>query len=161
MNENQVFVPAGTIAIGSGATVLTTVGLGSCVAIAIDDPVAAIGGLAHIFLPAPQPGREKLPGRYVATAVPLLVERLVAAGAVRSRLRARLAGGASMFPDLQSAAIAALGKRNSDAARSLLEELGIPLQGEDLGGHHGRSVSLYLGDGRFVVSSARAPEIAL
>jgi chemotaxis protein CheD len=162
VKDNRVFVAAGAIAVGSRSAVLTTLGLGSCVAVAIDDPVAAIGGLSHIFLPAPPTtAREFLPARYVTTAVPLLVERLVASGARRSRLRARMAGGAVMFPELLSSGIAALGPRNADAAREMLAEMKIPLLGEDVGGNYGRSVSLYLADGRMVVKPARAPEVVL
>jgi chemotaxis protein CheD len=162
VKKNQVMVRAGSMAVGSRASVLATVGLGSCVAVAIDDPVTTIGGLAHIFLPSPPANpREHLPARYASTAVPLLVERIIASGAQRSRLRARIAGGAAMFPELQSPGITSLGTRNSDVIRVLLEELKIPLYGEEVGGHHGRSVFLHLADGRFIVRSARAPEIVL
>ncbi len=162
MKDKRVFVAAGAIAIGSRDAILATVGLGSCVAVAIDDPVAAVGGLVHIFLPAPAPtAPDHLPARYVTTAVPLLIEQVVAAGGHRSRLRARMAGGAVMFPELLTPGTVGLGTRNADAARALLEEMKIPLVGEDVGGHHGRSVSLHLADGRMVVKSARAPEIVL
>jgi chemotaxis protein CheD len=136
--------------------------LGSCVAVAIDDPVRAVGGLAHIFLPEP-PARPKehLPARYVTTAVPLLVERVVASGGQRSRLRARLAGGAVMFPELLSSGMSGLGPRNTVAVRELLEELKIPVLGEDVGGNHGRSVYLHLADGRLIVRSARRTETVL
>lgn len=150
------------MAVGSRETVLATIGLGSCVAVAIDDPVLAIGGLAHIFLPAPSPfAKEHQPARYVNTALPLLVERIVASGAQSSRLRARLVGGAVMFPELQAPGATGLGPRNVAAAREHLETLGIPLQGEDVGGSYGRSVYLHLADGRLVVKPAHLPELVL
>jgi chemotaxis protein CheD len=150
------------IAVGSREAVLATMGLGSCIAVAIDDPVRAIGGLAHIFLPEPPAQRkEQMPARYVPTALPLLVERVVASGGQRSRLRARLAGGAVMFPALLTSGMSGLGPRNTEAARALLEELKIPVLGEDVGGHHGRSVYLHLSDGRLIVKSARMPELVL
>lgn len=151
------------MAVGSREMVLATMGLGSCVAVAIDDPVRAIGGLAHIFLPKPSPYSKERPppARYVDTALPLLVERVVAKGAERSRLRARLVGGAVMFPELLTHEMLGLGPRNSAAARELLEELRIPVKGEDIGGNHGRSVFLHLADSRLIVRSARLPELVL
>ena len=79
-------------AVASGDAVISTIGLGSCVAIVLHDPVARVGGLAHVLLPSEAMSRDtgnraKFPG----TAVPLLVcERLavrVALNALRRRGR--------------------------------------------------------------------------
>lgn len=158
----RTFVPAGSIAVASGTAVLKTVGLGSCVAVVIDDPVAMVGGLSHIVLPGDRRGRGSgQPGRYASSAVPLLVEQVLAGGGRRSRLRARLVGGATMFPELQSPGVPSLGMRNAAAARELLQGLGIPVEGEETGGHHGRSVAFYPQTGRVEVRSARAAEVVL
>jgi chemotaxis protein CheD len=150
------------VVVGSGVEVLSTVGLGSCVAVAIDDPVARVGGLSHIFLPEPTKSiRESQPGRYVSTAIPALVDSVIAAGGERSRLRARMAGGATMFPDLIAMNSLSLGDRNSAAARELLEGMEIPLSGEDVGGHKGRTVTLHLADSRIVVRAIGSPEVVL
>lgn len=131
-------------------------------AVAIDDPVTAIGGLAHIFLPgSPREDGRYPPARYASTAVPMLVERVIASGAKRNWLRARLAGGAIMFPELNSSGAVPLGPRNVEAVRNLLAEMKIPVLAEDVGGHHGRSVALHLADGRMVVSSVNGTEIIL
>lgn len=154
-----VMVRAGELGVGAGDMLLATLGLGSCIAVALDDPGARVGGLAHVFLPeAALNAPFAAPGRYVDTALPLLVERVVVAGADPRRLRARLVGGASMFPALQPAGAVPLGLRNADAARALLGRLGVPVVGEDLGGNHGRSVYLYLGDGRLMVRSVQLPD---
>lgn len=154
-----MMIRAGELGVGAGDMLLATLGLGSCVAVALDDPAARIGGLAHVFLPeATSHAPFGAPGRYVDTALPLLLERVVGAGADPRRLRARLVGGASMFPALQPAGTVALGLRNAEAARALLGRLGVPVAGEDVGGNHGRSVYLHLGDGRLLVRSVQLPD---
>jgi len=137
-----------------------TVGLGSCVAVVLDDPAARVGGVAHVVLPGGTRGdRPGQPGRYATSAIPLLVERVVAAGGRRARLRARLIGGATMFPELLAPGAVSLGTRNLAAVRSLLEEYRIPVVGEDTGGNHGRSVAFRPADGRVVVRSVRGAEV--
>lgn len=148
------FVPAGESRVGRGEGVLAVAGLGSCVAVMLYDPETRVGGLAHVLLPDPtfssQPDRR---WRYMSTAVPELVRALVFAGANRSRLRARLVGGASMFQDIMPKNQPNVGERNIAAARSALAEAAIPVVGEQVGGSFGRSVEFDLSDGRVRVSS--------
>lgn len=162
LTELRTFVPAGAIVVTSGTETLMTVGLGSCVAVVLDDPIARVGGVAHVVLPGSTRGeRPGQPGRYATSAVPLLVERVVAGGGRRERLRARLVGGATMFPELMSPGTSSLGTRNLAAVRELLEEYRIPVIGEETGGHHGRSVAFRPADGRVVVRSVRGGGVEL
>jgi chemotaxis protein CheD len=66
-----------------------------------------------------------------------------------------------MFPELLTPGTVSVGMRNVTAARDLLASMGIPLVAEDIGGQHGRSVTLFLADGRFVVRAVGAPELVL
>lgn len=77
---------------------LTTLGLGSCVGIAVRDPITKIGGLAHIMLPDSTRIRNNsnIP-KFADTGITELVRLLVENGASRSRLVAKIAGGAQMF----------------------------------------------------------------
>ena len=77
---------------------ITTLGLGSCVGIALRDPVTGIGGLAHIMLPDSTQIKDNsnIP-KFADTGIEELVKRIVAAGGNRSRLVAKIAGGAQMF----------------------------------------------------------------
>jgi chemotaxis protein CheD len=160
--DGPVMIRAGELGVGRGEMLLATLGLGSCVAVALDDPASRVGGLAHVFLPESSPHAPfDAPGRYVDTALPLLLERVVGAGADRRRLRARLVGGASMFPALQPPGTVPLGLRNANAARGLLDRLGVPVAGEDVGGSYGRSVYFHVGDGRLVVRSVQLPDRVL
>ncbi len=151
MRERLVRV--GGWAVDQGDAVLVTLGLGSCVALALYDPVARAGGLAHLLLPSPELARDRSnPARFPQTAVPLLLAELAALGGERSRLTARLVGGASMFGGTRGApGPAAMGERNVAATREVLAAARLPVAGEDVLGAHGRSVYFFLGDGRLEV----------
>ena len=158
----KVPVQIGDIKVGGEDTVLFTIGLGSCVAIVVYDEGARVGGMAHAMLPTPASARtsDKI-GRFVTTAVPELIDRMVEHGADRNALRARLAGGASMFERLLTDYGRKLGPRNVQAARAALAAAGVPIDGEDVGGTYGRSVYLTVADGRMLVTSVHHDDVEL
>lgn len=158
----QVPVHIGDVKVARDSSVLFTIGLGSCVAIALYDPDRRIGGLAHAMLPHPRNGRSSAPtGRFAVTAVPALLALMEAQGAVRERLHARLAGGASMFRDVLDGEGLRLGRRNVDAAREALEQARVPVEGEDVLGTYGRSVFLRTSDGRMLVTAVNHDDVLL
>jgi len=133
---------------------LVTVGLGSCVAIMLYEPEARIGGMAHILLPSPALSRvNSNPAKFPQSAIPRLIELMVAEGARPQRITARLAGGASMFAALAPPGTIQMGERNLVAARQVLNTHGVPLVGEAVGGDYGRTVRLRVCDGRVEVST--------
>ena len=145
-----------------GDAVIVTLGLGSCVAIMLHDPHAGAGGMAHILLPSRSLARDVTNhAKFPETAVPLLVERLVALGAESRRLVAKLAGGASMFAQLMTPGSVQMGERNIVAARDALRRAGIPLAGESVGGGAGRSVRFYVADGRAEIRSVGVDAVVL
>jgi len=158
----QVPVRIGEIRVARGDSLLLTVGLGSCVAIAVWDPRTQIGGLAHAMLPTTSSGRaDAPPGRFAETAVPELLTMMEAAGASTRRLRARLAGGASMFRDVLDGEGLKLGRRNVEAAHAALAHAGIAVDGEDVYGTYGRSVFLRTRDGKLLVTSVNHDDVIL
>ncbi|MEJ2185832.1 MAG: chemotaxis protein CheD [Gemmatimonadota bacterium] len=162
MTQQKIFVRASETATTTNGNVLAAVGLGSCVVVALYDPGAGVAGLAHPLLPEPpNMGRRGSDGRYIVTALPLLLEEMARAGADPSRIFARLAGGARMFEVLSSVNGGVLGTRNAQAARRVLAELAVPLRGEAVGGQAGRSVYLHGADGRMVVRSVGKPDVEL
>lgn len=162
MKAERVPVRIGEVKVAREASVLFTIGLGSCVAIVLYDPEARVGGLAHAMLPKPLRSRRQAPpGRFVNTAIAVLLDMMVEAGADPARIRARLAGGASMFTALLPESGLRLGKRNVEAARRVLSEAGIPIDGEEVFGEHGRSVFLDTGDGTLRVSSVYQEDVTL
>lgn len=156
------YVKVAQSAVGGAEDVLVTLGLGSCVAIMLHDADARVGGMAHVLLPEPALSRDRgNVAKFASTAVPALLEELAGRGARRSRLRARLAGGAAMFQALMVPGSLNMGARNVNAAREALRAAGIPLVGEDVGGDYGRSVRFQVGEGRTVISSVGRRDVLL
>ena len=123
---------------------ITTLGLGSCIGIALYDPVTKIGGLAHIMLPDSTQMRNNTNiAKFADTGIEELVKRMIAAGASKSRLVAKIAGGAKMFEVSGLSAIGNVGERNALASKAKLKQMGIPLKAEDTGLNYGRTVELY------------------
>ena len=103
---------------------ITTLGLGSCVGIAMRDPATKIGGLAHIMLPDSHEIRNStnIP-KFADTGITELVRQIVAKGAARDRLVAKIAGGAQMFAFQNTNANMRVGDRNVAATLKTLKEL--------------------------------------
>jgi chemotaxis protein CheD len=147
-------------AVERGGGQLVTVGLGSCVAIAIYDTLAKVGGLAHVLLPEASHGASVAnPARYASTAVPFLIAEMRERGATGPFI-AKLAGGARLFgPALSTAS--SVGARNIDASRTALAKARVPVVAEDVGGESGRTVSFDVASGALNVRSVRGGERVL
>ncbi len=131
---------------------ITTLGLGSCVGIALRDPVTKIGGLAHIMLPDSKLIRNNsnVP-KFADTGIRELVRKLVQNGASQGRLVAKIAGGAQMFALQSKSDMVRIGERNVEATKKVLSELKIPLLAEDTGDSYGRTVVFYPETGDFMI----------
>jgi len=149
-------VKVADLAVESGEARLVTLGLGSCVACLLFDPVAQAGGLAHVLLPSRTLARDQSnPAKFPETAIPLMLEMLQALGAAPHRLTARLVGGAAMFANIASTGLAQMGERNVIATRDALLAARIPVVKEDTGKDYGRSVYFHLPSGRVEVRSVQ------
>lgn len=159
MTDQHVRIAHLAVARGSGR--LVTIGLGSCVAIAMHDARFRVAGLAHVLLPDPSVARDvSNRARFAATAVPLLVSEMQALGALGA-ITAKLAGGAALFGTMLGSPGGQMGARNVAAARAALTAAGIPLLGEEVGGNAGRSVTLDVNSGALTVRSVRGGERVL
>jgi len=126
------------------------------VAIILYDPVARVGGLAHVLLPTEAMSRDRSnPAKFPATVVPILLDRMRDLGAMGNRLRAKIVGGASMFGNLIPPGGVNIGERNVVAVRQVLAGAKIPIVAEDTGSDYGRSVYLNVADGAVEVRSVR------
>ncbi len=133
------------------AAVFAVNGLGSCIALALFDPGAKVGGLCHIVLPESDGKASPAdPAKYADTAVPWALAEMARLGANPRRIVAKLAGGAHLF---QAAFIPLLkiGERNIAAVTAILAARGITVAARDVGGESGRSVAFWLRDGRLEV----------
>ncbi len=143
----------------SGEDAVTTLGLGSCVGIAIRDPATGVGGLAHIMLPDSTEIRNNgNRPKFADTGIEDLVKDIVRRGGNRGRLVAKIAGGAQMFSFGSKSTMIRVGERNVQASKKKLSELKIPLLAEDTGKTYGRTVIFYPKNGDFVIRAVGMPE---
>jgi len=118
--------------------------LGSCVSACICDPQAGIGGLNHFLLPddggTAQTGAARATTnatRYGVHAMEILINEILKLGGTRSRLQAKVFGGANVIA-LSSAS--PVGERNQAFTIDFLRREGIPVTAADLGGERARRV---------------------
>ena len=124
---------------------LITMGLGSCVAVALRDPVTKIGGMVHVMLPDSTAirGEHANPAKFADTGIAELIRQMEAKGAKKTRLTAKLAGGATMFAVSGKSDWGMIGKRNVESCRKILAQLKIPILAESTGENYGRTVTFY------------------
>jgi chemotaxis protein CheD len=139
MSVPETMVRMGELAVSSAPHhVLVSLGLGSCIGLALLDRRMGVAGLAHIVLPEATGGELDNPRKFANLAVPELVAGMEDLGARRVRMEAALVGGASMFA--VSAASLEVGQRNEAAVRELLGGLRIPVRAAATGGARGRTI---------------------
>ena len=138
---------------------VTTLGLGSCVGIALRDPITKVGGLAHIMLPDSTAIRNNsnIP-KFADTGIEELVRQVTLKGANRNRLVAKIAGGAQMFSFGSNNEMMRVGERNVQATKKKLAQMKIPILAEDTGKNFGRTVIFYPETGDYVIRAVGKAE---
>lgn len=132
---------------------LTTYSLGSCIGVALFDPVAHVGGLFHYQLPTStldKPKAEKFPFMFADTGMVIVLKKLLAMGAGKKRMNIKIAGGATMSSGPKGFDI---GKRNYLSIRKVLWKHGLFIDGEDIGGSSPRNMYLSMKDGSVRIRS--------
>jgi chemotaxis protein CheD len=160
MAASETMVRMGELAVSSvPGDALVSLGLGSCIGLALLDRRLGIAGLAHIVLPQSQAPMNENPNKFADLAVPKLLRELADLGARQIRLEAVLVGGASMFtvssPSLE------VGPRNEAAVRELLAERRIPVVAAATGGSHGRTMRVDVATGAVTVREAGGSDTEL
>jgi chemotaxis protein CheD len=145
----QIIVGMAECRVGSDPRqTIATFALGSCIALAIYEPQARVGGMTHFMLPDssidPERGRRN-PCMFADTAIPRLLDALASLGAKRSRLVAHAAGGARMMGDER---IFDIGYRNCEALRRHAGLAGLELRRAIVGGVVSRNLRLDIGTGK-------------
>jgi chemotaxis protein CheD len=133
--------------------VLVSLGLGSCIGLAVVDRRARAAGLAHIVLPE-APGGAALP-KFADHAVPALLDGLRELGGARVFMQAYLVGGASMFGGVSALDV---GSRNAAAVRDLLAARRVSVVAEEVGGSKGRTIRVDVARGAVSVREAGGQE---
>ena len=138
---------------------ITTLGLGSCLGIAIRDPITKIGGLAHVMLPDSTAIRQNNNiYKFADTGIVELVRLMELEGAKKARMVAKIAGGAQMFAFQNKTDLVRVGDRNVEASKKALKALGIPILAEDTGENFGRTVIFYPETGDYVIRAVGKAE---
>ena len=140
---------------------LRALGLGSCIGMCVFDPVAKLACLAHIMLPQAKSPDTPDVGKYADTAIPYVLENMVSKGAVKSRLRVAIVGGAQLFSFAGAGDRLDVGRRNTEAVKHWLSASRIRLVAEETGGKSGRTVLFDAGTGEVTVKSAGGEAINL
>ncbi len=138
---------------------LTTLGLGSCVGIALYDNRTKVTGLAHIMLPDSKSIKNNSNiAKFADTGIDETIRLMEELGAAKNRLVAKIAGGANMFQFANETNKALrVGDNNVAAVKKKLAELKIPLLAEDTGLNYGRTVIINSEDGMFTIKSVGKP----
>lgn len=133
---------------------LTTLGLGSCVGIVLYDPVRKIAGMVHIMLPdSTKILNNENKAKFADTGIDLLISQMLAIGAERKNLIAKIAGGAQMFAFGANNDMMRIGERNVEATKQKLQQLGIGIKAEDTGLNYGRTIEFYPENGALLIKS--------
>jgi chemotaxis protein CheD len=155
----EIAVRMGEIAVSSSpGEVLLSIGLGSCIGLALVDQRRGVAGLAHIMLPEAIAGGGPV-GKFADLAVPELVAQTVALGTARTSLKAVLVGGAQMFA-LGGGNSLDIGVRNEAAVRGMLAAERIPVVAAATRGSKGRTIRVWPG-GAVTAKEAGGEEIEL
>jgi chemotaxis protein CheD len=146
---------------GNEGDVLVTYALGSCIGVAVYDPVAGVGGLLHFMLPDSSLDQDKArecPAMFADTGIPMLFKSCYKLGADKKRMIVKVAGGASILDDTNYFRI---GQKNITALRKIFWKNNVLIEKEDTGQNHNRTVRLSIADGRVLVRSTGASMVEL
>lgn len=120
---------------------ITTIGLGSCIGIVLYTATDEYCGLVHIMLPSSKEIKNNSNrAKFADTGIADLIAALEQHGVKKSKLAAKIAGGAAMFQLSVKTDLASVGDRNIKAVKEVLAALNIPIVAEDTGKDYGRTI---------------------
>ena len=139
---------------------LTTLGLGSCVGIALYDPVTKISGMIHIMLPDSTRIKNNTNiAKFADTGIAAMYEMMIRKGALAARIVAKIAGGAKMFSyGAGNSDLMNVGDRNVEATKEALRKLNIRIVAEDTGLNYGRTIVFDSLNGDLLIKAVGKPE---
>lgn len=153
MSHNVIVDIAGAAIADSLEEVLITYSLGSCLGVALYDPVLRIGGMAHCMLPLSQIDTQKAaqkPFMFVDTGMMQLLDMMYKRGCRRKDLIVRAAGAARV---MDNSNLFRIGERNYAVFRKVMWKNGLLIKREDIGGEASRTLRLHIATGQLTVRS--------
>ena len=158
--ESKIAIGIADMKMAQNSGMLITYALGSCIGICLYDQKIKLGALIHIMLPLNmEPGRKNTM-KYADTGIRETLKMMEAKGASRSRITAKIAGGAKMF-EVKGGSLSNIGQRNIESVHKVLRAEGIRLAAEDVGGSVARTLSFDPSTGRATIRSYGKPDIVL
>lgn len=140
---------------------LITYALGSCIGICLYDPGIKLAALIHIMLPLNMEAGRKNPMKYADTGIRDTIKQMEGRGAMKSRLVAKIAGGAKMFEVQGGGALGNIGQRNIESVRMNLKKEGIRILADDTGGSVARTLSFDPATGQGRIRAYGKPDVIL
>ena len=146
--SQKAVVGVGDVAVSNNPSVtISTYALGSCIGLVVYDAAVKAGGLIHVMLPdstlAPDKAQSQ-PAMFADTGIPLMFRNLMGLKAERKRLKAFVAGGASV---ISGSEMFKIGERNIAAVKRIVNTLAIPVVKADIGGVNNRTIHLNIATG--------------
>ncbi len=160
--ENMIKVGMADLKVCKSPDALTTLGLGSCIGACIYDPATKVAGMVHFMLPdSTRIKNNQNIAKFGDTGIAETIRLMEQMGAKKSRMVAKIAGGARMF-NMSAATLPNMnvGDNNIESARKVLKEFGIRIIAEDVGLNYGRTIEFYAEDGSLKIKSVgKEPKI--
>ncbi len=157
--DDKLVVGIADMKMAKGMGMLVTYALGSCIGICLYDPAIRLAALIHIMLPLNMETGRKSPLKYADTGIRETLREMERRGASKSRLTAKIAGGARMFDVGGGGSLGNIGQRNIESVHMTLRREGIKLLKEDVGGTTARTLLFDAATGQCCVRSYGKPEV--
>lgn len=141
--------------------VLITYALGSCIGIALYDPMIKLGALIHIMLPEVCGMGDGNIFKYADTGLAGTFRKMEIMGARKPRLVAKIAGGAKMFELKGNSSLGNIGARNIVSVKQILYSEGIRLAASDVGENYARTMTFDVATGKVRIRTYGRTEIIL
>ena len=156
---NKITIGIADMKLARGQGMLITYALGSCIGICLHDPLLKLGALIHIMLPLNMETNRTNTMKYADTGLRETLRQMEAMGANRTRITAKIAGGAKMFET--GGSLGNIGQRNIESVHLNLKKEGIRLLKEDVGGSVARTLLFDVNSGLGCVRCYGRPELII
>ena len=140
---------------------LVTYALGSCIGVCLYDAKIKLGAMVHIMLPLNMETGRTNTMKYADTGIRETIKRMESKGALRSRITAKIAGGAKMFAVSGGGALGNIGQRNIESVHMCLKRESVPILKEDVGGGLARTLLFDVSSGMGCVRCYGKPELII
>ena len=151
---NMIKVGMGDLKVCKCPDNLTTLGLGSCVGAVLYDKKTKVSGMLHCMLPdSTKISNNSNIAKFADTGLDELLKQMLALGAKKPNMVAKIAGGAQMFAFSNSNDKLRVGDRNVEAVKAKLKTMGIPIIAQDTGLNYGRTIEFYSETGILLIKA--------